>query len=44
MLQRFLRIGPPITSWYVQQQLDKKTAKWLPKVRQRSETAVRVGV
>eukprot|EP00752_Nemacystus_decipiens_P012504 g11075.t1 len=31
VLQRFLRIGPPITAWYAQQQLDKKTAKWLPK-------------
>lgn len=34
VLQRFLRIGPPITAWYAQQQLDKRTAQWLPKVRQ----------
>eukprot|EP00904_Undaria_pinnatifida_P008595 jgi/Undpi1/4866/HiC_scaffold_19.g08219.m1 len=30
VFERFLRIGPPITAWYLQQKLDKKTAKFLP--------------
>ncbi|CAM9507589.1 unnamed protein product [Ectocarpus fasciculatus] len=31
VLGRFIRIGPPITAWYAQQQLDKRTAPFLPK-------------
>ncbi|CAN0324917.1 unnamed protein product [Pylaiella littoralis] len=31
VFERFLRIGPPITAWYAQQELDKRTAPLLPK-------------
>ncbi|CAM9926003.1 unnamed protein product [Ascophyllum nodosum] len=30
VLERFLRIGPPLLAWYAQQQLDKRTASFLP--------------
>lgn len=39
VLQRFLRIGPPISAWYAQEQMDKQTAKFLPQVGKSVQSA-----